>query len=160
MTPRRAANEYAFLTTWHIPARPDEIAAVLADAQGLERWWPSVYLKVTVITAGDERGIGKVVDLHTKGWLPYTLKWRFTVTESDPPRGFAFRTLDGPIRPVGRGRIDALDDGTRSRVTVELDMEGHGLLGKLIRPLALRQARKEVPKNQQKLKELLESGVT
>ena len=122
MTPRRAANEYAFLTTWHIPARPDEIAAVLADAQGLERWWPSVYLKVTVIEGGDARGIGKVVDLHTKGWLPYTLKWRFTVTESDPPRGFAL-TAEGDF--VGRGiwtiapESPASDGSPRTTVTYD-----------------------------------------
>lgn len=98
--PRAAANEYAFVTTWHVPATANEIAAVLGDAPGLTRWWPSVYLKVTELAPGDGRGIGKVVDLHTKGWLPYTLKWRFTVTESDPPHGFAL-TAKGDF--VGRG---------------------------------------------------------
>ena len=36
---------------------------------------------------GDERGIGKVIDLYTKGWLPYTLRWQFRVTESNYPYG-------------------------------------------------------------------------
>src|SRR5207237_3595677 len=27
--------------------------------------------------------------LYTKGWLPYTLRWSFTVTESNPPHGFS-----------------------------------------------------------------------
>ena len=67
--PRAAANEYAFVTTWHVPATANEIAAVLGDAPGLTRWWPSVYLKVAELAPGDGRGIGKVVDLHTKGWL-------------------------------------------------------------------------------------------
>jgi hypothetical protein len=40
----------------------------------------------------------------------------------------------------------------------ELDLEGHGI-GKLLAPLALRQAAKQVPVDQEKLKELLESGV-
>ena len=43
------------------------------------------------------------------------------------------------------------------RVTIELDFEGHGV-GKLLRPLVVSQARKQVPKNQQQLKERLESG--
>jgi hypothetical protein len=34
--------------------------------------------------AGDERGIGAVVALHTRGWLPYTLRWQFRVTDVRP----------------------------------------------------------------------------
>ena len=99
-TSRPAANEYAFLTTWTVPATPEEVAGVLGDAAGLARWWPSVYLRVEVLEPGDERGIGRVVDLHTKGWLPYTLRWRFRVTESDPPSGFSL-VAEGDF--VGRG---------------------------------------------------------
>ena len=32
-----------------------------------------------------QRGIGKVIDLHTKGWLPYAPRWQFRVTESNYP---------------------------------------------------------------------------
>ena len=57
--------------------------------------------------------------------------------------------LDGPIESLG--------DGERSRVTIELDFEGHGI-GKLLVPLFVRrQARAEMPLNMQKLKERLES---
>lgn len=83
-----ASNEYHFVTTWRIPARPEEISAILGDAPALERWWPSVYLKVRELEPGDAVGVGKVVSLWTKGWLPYTLRWQFTVTESNPPTGF------------------------------------------------------------------------
>lgn len=95
-----AANEYHFVTTWQIPATPEEISAVLGDAEGLARWWPSVYLTVDVVEPGDALGVGKVVDLWTKGWLPYSLRWRFTVVESDPPHGFSI-AADGDF--VGRG---------------------------------------------------------
>jgi hypothetical protein len=83
-----ASNDYHFITVWRIPATPDEISDVLGDAPALARWWPSVYLTVAEVAPGDERGVGKVVDLYTKGYLPYTLRWRFTVTESEPPTGF------------------------------------------------------------------------
>jgi hypothetical protein len=83
-----------------VPAAAEEIVDVLGDAAALSRWWPSVYLKATVVEPGDERGLGRVVDLHTKGWLPYTLRWRFRVTESNPPRGFAIEA-SGDF--VGRG---------------------------------------------------------
>ncbi len=96
-----ASNDYHFTTTWHVAATADEITAILGDAAALARWWPSVYLEVGVPEAGDpDTGLGKVVDLYTKGWLPYTLRWRFTVTESDPPRGFR---LEATGDFVGRG---------------------------------------------------------
>jgi hypothetical protein len=95
-----AANEYHFVTTWHIPATPEEISEVLGDAPDLSRWWPSVYLTVRELEPGDETGVGKVVDLYTKGFLPYTLRWRFTVTESQPPAGFR---LEAKGDFVGRG---------------------------------------------------------
>ena len=82
------SNWYHFVTTWQIPAPARRSADILGDAEGLARWWPSVYLRVRVEAAGDERGLGKVVDLWTKGFLPYTLRWRFEVTKSDPPHGF------------------------------------------------------------------------
>jgi len=44
---------------------------------------------VKVQEPGDAEGIGKVVSLYTKGWLPYTLRWQFRVTESRYPYGFS-----------------------------------------------------------------------
>ena len=94
------ANDYHFITTWRIAATPEEITEVLGDAGALARWWPSVYLEVRVLEPGDEQGLGKVVDLWTKGFLPYTLRWRFTVTESRSPTGFR---LDASGDFIGRG---------------------------------------------------------
>ena len=82
----------------------------------------------------------------------------YEVTEHDPPRTFAFRGIDGPVRVVGRGTVEPVGDGSSSKVTIELDFSGHGF-GKLLAPLARSQARKQVPKDQQRLKERLESGV-
>jgi hypothetical protein len=98
--PRRPANEYSFMTTWRVPATPDEVVKVLGDAEALPCWWPSVYLETKVLETGDETGLGRVVDLYTKGWLPYTLRWQFRVTESDPPNGF---TIEASGDFVGRG---------------------------------------------------------
>ncbi len=95
-----ASNEYHFTTTWLVPATPDEVTAILADAEGLARWWPSVYLSVREVDPGGPDGIGKTVDLWTAGWLPYTLRWRFRVVASDPPRGF---TIEAAGDFVGRG---------------------------------------------------------
>ena len=82
----------------------------------------------------------------------------YEITEHDPPHTFAFRGIDGPLRPVGRGTIEELDGGERSRLMIEFDFESHGFAGKAMRPLALMQAKKAIPKGQQRLKERLEGG--
>ncbi|MFN8515205.1 MAG: SRPBCC family protein [Chloroflexia bacterium] len=79
--------DYHFITHWRVQATATEVSDVLGNAPDLVRWWPSVYLDVKELEIGDERGIGKVIDLYTKGWLPYTLRWQFRVTESNYPYG-------------------------------------------------------------------------
>jgi hypothetical protein len=131
-----ASNEYHFVTTWTIRATPEEIIDVLGDAPALARWWPSVYLRVDQLEPGDERGIGQRVDLWTKGFLPYTLRWRFRVTEAEPPTGFRIEA-EGDF--VGRGiwtlRADAGPDapgGPRTTVTYDwLILAEKGILRRL-----------------------------
>lgn len=76
-----ASNDYHFITHWRIHSTLAEVAAIIEDAEGLARWWPSVYLEVKTLAKGDAMGVGKRVSLYTKGWLPYTLRWQFEVTE-------------------------------------------------------------------------------
>src|ERR1044071_6451029 len=95
-----ATNDYHFITNWRVEGSINEVADILKDAQELPRWWPSVYLDVKVQEPGDAEGIGKVVSLYTKGWLPYTLRWQFRVTESRYPHGFSLEAW-GDF--VGRG---------------------------------------------------------
>lgn len=83
------SNDYHFITHWRVEGAINEVADVLKAAEELPRWWPSVYLDVKVLDPGDKDGVGKIVSLHTKGWLPYTLRWQFRVTESRYPQGFS-----------------------------------------------------------------------
>ena len=84
------AAEYHFITNWTIPGTAEEVAEVLGDPLALPRWWPSVYLDVHELAPGDPKThVGRVIELYTKGWLPYTLRWRFTVSESLGARGFS-----------------------------------------------------------------------
>jgi hypothetical protein len=84
-----ASNDYHFFTQWKAPgATIDEVYAVIGDVEALPVWWPSVYLEVTPVPGtGKAQGIGRQFDLLTKGWLPYTLRWRFTLLEVHPPHG-------------------------------------------------------------------------
>ena len=93
--------EYHFVTNWKIAGTAQEVAEVLGDPLGLVRWWPSVYLRVTELKPGNpETGVGRVIDLYTKGWLPYTLRWKFEITESRRSAGFSL-VADGDF--VGTG---------------------------------------------------------
>lgn len=84
-----ATNQYHFITHWRVTATCEEVYKTLEDIDALSAWWPSVYLDVKVLEKGQPGGIGKVVSLFTKGWLPYTLRWRFKVTQTSFPTGFA-----------------------------------------------------------------------
>jgi uncharacterized protein YndB with AHSA1/START domain len=109
-------NQYQFVTVWEVESTPDEVFDILDDPADLVRWWPSVYLDVVVEEPGDEQGVGKVVSLLTKGWLPYKLRWTFRVTEKVRPSRIALDAwgdLDGhaewsisPPGPQVRARYD------------------------------------------------------
>ena len=117
---RASANTYHFITHWQVKASLDEINQVLGDAGDLARWWPSVYLEVKQLAPGDGRGIGRVIDLYTKGWLPYTLRWQFKVTASRYPYGF---TLVAAGDFVGRGIWTFEPDGETVKITYDWKIE-------------------------------------
>lgn len=83
------SNDYHFITHWRVKSTAEEISQILGNASDLVRWWPSVYLGVEELEPNDERGLGKTVRLYTKGWLPYTLRWQFRVTDNRHPHGFS-----------------------------------------------------------------------
>src|SRR5947209_3320660 len=75
----------------------------------------------------------------------------------EPPRAWAVRGLDGPIRAAVDVTVEPLD-ANRSRVAIAVDFTGHGI-GKLLVPLVVRrEARKEMPANLARLKDRLEDG--
>lgn len=89
-----AANEYHFVSEWRVQSTVEEVSEILNDALDLPRWWPSVYLEVEELEpAGDADGLGRVIGLCTKGWLPYTLRWKFRITESRHPHGFSLQAF-------------------------------------------------------------------
>jgi len=102
-----ALNEYHFITTWRVPGSVEEVTQIIADGPDLPRWWPAVYLDVRELEPGDERGVGKVIDLYTKGWLPYTLRWKFRVSEV----GHQTITIQAEGDFVGRGIWTFEQDG-------------------------------------------------
>lgn len=82
------------------------------------------------------------------------------ITEYDPPRRWADRGIDGPIRAIVAVEVQPLGDGTGSRLTITLDFAGQGI-GKLLVPLVVRrQAAREMPENMQRLRQRLEESAS
>jgi uncharacterized protein YndB with AHSA1/START domain len=134
-----------------IARRPDDVFAYVTDPTRLAEWQESV-----IRSASD-----KPVRVGTKAQVTRRIGRRemtqtAEISELTPPTSWSVRGLDGAVRGNVRGRIDPLDDGARSRVTIELDLQGHGI-GKLLVPLFVkRKAQQEMPRNVENLKTRLE----
>ena len=81
-----------------------------------------------------------------------------SITEYDPPRRWADRGIDGPIRAIIAVRVEPLAEGARSRVTIEVDFTGHGIGKLLVGLIVRRQAANEMPGNMRRLRQRLEDG--
>lgn len=110
-----ASSDYHFITHWRVQGTLAEVTQILSAATELPRWWPAVYLEVQEVAPGDANGIGRVISLYTKGWLPYTLRWQFQVTEVTST-GF---TLQAEGDFVGRGIWTFAPDGDWTNITYD-----------------------------------------
>jgi hypothetical protein len=109
-------SDYHFVTEWRVTATIDEVKNILGDGPSLPRWWPSVYLAVDVVDEGGPGGAGAIIKLHTKGWLPYSLRWTLHITEPITDTGFALMA-SGDLE--GRGRWTFVPDGPDVIITYD-----------------------------------------
>jgi uncharacterized membrane protein len=130
---------------------PEEVFAYLDDLSRHTEWQEQLR-EVRVETDGPTR-VG--TRFRQKRKVPGSIQeTTYEITEHDPPRSASWRGLDGAIRAFGT--VTVAPAGEASQVSLQLDFEGHGL-GKLLLPLVRSQARKQVPLDQQRLKERLEA---
>ncbi len=107
------STQYRFVTRWRVEATPEEVYSVIENPAAFARWWPAVWLQVEVLEAGDDDGIGKVVRLVSKGWLPYVLQWKARTVEMLRPSRIVLRA-SGDFEGEGRWTFTA--DGPNVRV--------------------------------------------
>lgn len=137
-----------------VDRRPEEVFAYLDQLERHGEWQETI-LDARRDTEGPTRVGTRCTETRKVPGGPRTMTYE--ITEHEPPRLASFRGLDGPVRPVGTVTIEPLDGGSRSRVTLNFNLEGHGL-GKLFAPLARLDARRTIPKDQLRLKQRLEAG--
>jgi GNAT superfamily N-acetyltransferase len=139
-----------------VARRPEEVFTYLYDLSRHGEWQERV-VSVRVHGAGPTAVGSRATE--TRRICGRNHRLTYTITEHNSPWGFGFRGVDGPVRPFGKRTIEPLDGGSRSRVTLELDFQGHGL-GRLLLPFVRSHARKQVPKGERRLKERLEDAPT
>ncbi|MER6201261.1 SRPBCC family protein [Streptomyces sp. NPDC001586] len=140
-----------------IDRTPEDVYSYVTDPTHLPEWQDSA---LSAIPMGDlPVHVGSrilVTRRIGRRRIPTTMEY----TAMDPPRSWHLHGVDGPVRPDVRGRIDPLDGGTRSRVTLSVDFEGHGM-GRALVPLVVKPVvRKEMPRGEEKLKHLLEHSAS
>ena len=144
----------AIVHSVEIDRGPDEVFAYVTDPAHFTEWQAAV-VKARAEDVGPLQEGSRVVMTRRMGGREQTMTSKYT--EYDAPRSYAFRVVDGPVRALGKGRFEPLDDGDRTRFTMELDFEGHGI-GKLLVPLVVRrQAAKELVQTHDDLKRVLEA---
>jgi uncharacterized membrane protein len=138
-----------------IARTPEDVFAYI-DKLDQHGEWQEAIVSSTKVTEGVTRVGTRATD---KRRMPGGMKIDATyeIVEHDPPHRTRFQVINGPVRPSGTVTVEPLDGGTRTKLTVELDFQGHGI-GKLIAPMARRQASRDVPLDQRRLKQLLEAG--
>jgi hypothetical protein len=123
---------YFFRTEWRLLGTMQEVFDVLDDPTELPRWWPSVYLEVEELARGGEHGVGRRARLHTRGWLPYTLRWELTITESSPPRGFSIEAK-GDLEGTGEWTLE--ESGAWTLVTYDWSVRAEKPLLRALSPV-------------------------
>jgi uncharacterized protein YndB with AHSA1/START domain len=141
------------VTTVEIARPPDEVFAYVTDPSRFVEWQQGV-VRGRIEGDGPTRVGSRCVTTRRIGGSDRTTTSE--ITEVEPPRRWADRGLDGPIRARVDVGVEPIDGTAGSRVTIAVDFAGHGI-GKLLVPLFVRpQARREMPANCQNLKDRLE----
>lgn len=135
-----------------IARRAEEVFTYMLDPLHYAEWDDSVVSAhredPSPLTLGS-----KTTVLHRMG--PWKVPVTEEVVEWNPPRQFTNRGVSGPLAGVARCTIEPLDDGRRSRLTITLEIEAHGL-GKLLLPVARPRARRTLPRQLKKLQAILD----
>ena len=134
---------------------PEDVFSYVTDPTHFTEWQDKV-VSARPIDSGPVKQGSKIALTRRMGKREQTMTSE--LTEYSPPRSYAFRVIDGPVRALGKGRFEPLDNGARTRFTFTLDFEGHGI-GKVLVPLIVRrQAANELPQSHANLKRVLEGG--
>jgi uncharacterized protein YndB with AHSA1/START domain len=133
---------------------PDEVFGYATDPTRFAEWQDDV-VSARIEPAGAPRVGTRIVTIRRIGRTQFAQVQE--ITETAPPRTWAARGVEGPIRAHAHITVEPLRDGAFSRVTFALDFEGPGI-GRLFVPQIRRIAAKQAPRSYHNLKARLENG--
>jgi len=134
----------------------DDVFAFLADGENDKRF-SSRIVEIAKTTDGPP-GLGTVYASTAKDG-PMTAKHEFELTAFEPPSKIRWteRSRTTPVS-VPEGGYDLVPEGEGTRLTFFNVLEGRGLMGKLLEPIALRSARKGADAFVASIKQAVEAG--
>jgi carbon monoxide dehydrogenase subunit G len=129
----------AELTT-EIARTPDEVFAYLSDVSNLPAWQSGV-------RAAKQEG-DRIEE--TRSFLGREIHTTLEIVESEPPRLFTLKALDGPVKFTVTHTLEPAGSGTRLTVVAEGDLPGFAS------GIVAQQAKRQFSKDFSRLKEILE----
>jgi uncharacterized protein YndB with AHSA1/START domain len=90
--------QYRFLDTWRLPADIERVYQLVGRPIDYPRWWGEAWLSVE--GDGGDPEPGKHVEVLTRGYLPYRIRWSLTCLEVDRPNRIHSR-LEGDFEGTG-----------------------------------------------------------
>jgi hypothetical protein len=140
--------------TIEIARRPDDVFAYATNFSHFPEWQAKV---ISADCAGDgPLRVGSTAAV-TRRVGPRKLPSTEQMTEYNPPLAWTIRGSGNfPVTATAKGSIEPLGDGEHSRLIIAIEFEAHGI-GKFLLPLIiLPQARKQLTKDAQALRQQLE----
>jgi hypothetical protein len=143
--------------TIEIARRPGDVFAYATSFSHFPEWQAKV---ISASPVGDgPLGVGSTAAVTRRIGARKLLSTE-EITEYNRPLTWTIRgSARFPVIATARGAIEPLSGGEQSRLTIALEFEAHGI-GKLLLPLViLPQARKQLTKDVQALKQRLENAL-
>lgn len=99
------SKEISIPSSWRVKGKVSDVYDIVSTPTDFVRWWSSVYLEVEELEPGAEDGVGRIVRLHTKGKLPYTINWVAKATQIEKPHRIVLEAT-GDLQGRGEWRLE------------------------------------------------------
>ncbi|HUZ16587.1 MAG TPA: SRPBCC family protein [Gaiellaceae bacterium] len=126
--------------TIEIARTPEDVFAYLTDVANLPKWQSGVR---AAAQTGDRIE-------ETRSFLGREMRTTLEVLESESPRAFVLKALDGPVRFTVTHELEPAGSGTRLTVVADGDLPGFAS------GIVAQQAKRQFRKDFARLKEILE----
>ena len=103
-----------------ISAPPDAVFAFFTTSANDPRWRPGVH----DIHADGEPRVGAVIRQTIAGPMGRGIRADIEITAYEPSVLYAFRAVEGPVRPVGSYAFAEVDGGTEVTFTLSAEVSG------------------------------------